>query len=377
MSTFDDYLATFESDPGYLNWAAFGPVSPSVRAEVFADADLLGSGRPSSLALVAERIGQARELAAELLGSDVEEVTLQPSASHGLMHALYGLKGTVIASTAEFPSVSVTLERAAQASSGALTPRWITPTDSFVTPDAVAEALDDEVTALTVSHVDFRTGYRTDLAALRELLGPDRLLIVDAVQSFGIVDADFSAADVVVGHGYKWLRAARGTGFASFSSHARERIAPVLSGLAGVEGGLPVDEVPAPAASASAYSVNGPDLLAVARLAIGLRDVRDAGVAAIEQAIAAHVDEILEIADRHAISVLTPRDPARRAGIVTLAPAEPAALAAALANAGIVTTTRGATVRVAAHAGTGAESLRMLDEAIGSLGSLESSDTGS
>lgn len=201
VGTFDDYLATFDNEPGYLNWAAFGPLSPSVREEIFADADLLGSGRPSSLALVAERVAQAQEIVAELLGGEAADVTLQPSSTQGLAHALYGLSGAVISSTAEFPSVSLTLERAAAASHGALRPRWITPADGRVTPGAVADALDDEVTALAVSHVDFRTGFRADLAALRDLLGPDRLLIVDAVQSFGVVDADFSAADVVVGHG--------------------------------------------------------------------------------------------------------------------------------------------------------------------------------
>ena len=61
MSTFQDYVDTFDNESGYLNWAAFGPLSPSVREEVFADADLLGSGRPSSLSLVAERIGQDLE----------------------------------------------------------------------------------------------------------------------------------------------------------------------------------------------------------------------------------------------------------------------------------------------------------------------------
>lgn len=368
MSTFDDFLATFESDPGYLNWASFGPLSPSVRAEVFADADLLGSGRPSSLALVVERIQEAKDLAGEMLGADPEEVTVQPSATYGLMHALYGLTGTVIASTAEFPSITVTLDRAAAISAGALTPRWITPDFSLVTPEVVAEALDDDVTALVVSHVDFRTGYRADLDAFRDVLGPDRLLIVDAVQSFGVVDADFSVADVVVGHGYKWLRAGRGTGFARFSSAARERIAPVLSGFAGTDIDIPVDEVPAPTSSAQAYVVNAPDQLAVARLAVGIRDVKEAGIAAIETALTARVDAIFEIADRHGIPVRTPRDPARRAGIVSLVPEEPARLAASLTNMGVVATNRGGHVRIAPHVGTGDDSLRMLDDAIGAIG---------
>ncbi|WP_431867103.1 aminotransferase class V-fold PLP-dependent enzyme [Microbacterium paraoxydans] len=369
MSTFDDYLGTFDAEPGYLNWAAFGPVSPSVRAEVFADADLLGNGRPSSLALVGERIGQAQEVVAELLGADAADVTLQPSSTHGLMQALYGVTGTVVASTAEFPSVSLTLERAAAASQHAVTPRWITPDDGRVTPDAVAAVLDDDVVALAVSHVDFRTGYRADLAALRDVLGPDRLLIVDAVQSVGVVDADYSVADVVVGHGYKWLRAGRGTGFAWFSPYARERIAPVLSGITGTAAsGLVVDELPAPAPDARAYTISMPDTLAAGRLAIGARDVRDAGVAAIEERVAAHVDAVIATADHHGIAVVSPRERTERAGIVALAPEEPARLAAALANAGLVVTARGGSIRIAPHAGTDAETLGLLDEALGTFG---------
>lgn len=367
VSTFDDYVGTFDNESGYLNWAAFGPLSPSVREEIFADADLLGSGRPSSLSLVAERIGQAQELVADLLGGESADVTLQPSSTQGLMHALYGMTGAVIASTAEFPSVSLTLERASAASQRALTPRWITPDDGRVTPDAVAEALDDEVTALAVSLVDFRTGFRADLAALRERIGPDRLLIVDAVQAFGVVDVDYSPADVVVGHGYKWLRAGRGSAFAWFSSRARERIAPVLSGITGTAT-LSVDELLVPTVSAQAFTVSPPDTLAAGRLAIGVRDVRDAGVAAIEGRIAEHVDTIIEIADRHGIAVTSPRERGSRAGIVVLSPEEPARLAAALANAGIVVTARGSSVRIAAHAGTDATTLQQLDDELGAFG---------
>ncbi|MFJ6532005.1 aminotransferase class V-fold PLP-dependent enzyme [Microbacterium sp. NPDC091662] len=369
MSTFQDYVDTFDSESGYLNWAAFGPLSPSVREEFFADADLLGSGRPSSLSLVGERIGQAQELVAELLDAEADDVTLQPSSTHGLMHALFGLSGAVIASTAEFPSVSLTLERASTASDRTVTPRWITPDDGRVTPDTVIDALDDEVVALAVSHVDFRTGFRVDLAALREAIGPDRLLIVDAVQSFGVIDADYSAADVVVGHGYKWLRAGRGSAFAWFSPRARERIVPVLSGITGTTAtGLFVDELPAPSPSASAFTVSQPDTLAAGRLAIGVRDVRDAGVAAIEERLAQNVDTVIEIADRHGIVVSSPRERTARAGIVALAPEEPARLAAALANAGLVVTARGDSVRIAPHAGTDAATFGLLDDALHAFG---------
>ncbi|MFP3344779.1 hypothetical protein R0J87_20080, partial [Halomonas sp. SIMBA_159] len=92
--------------------------------------------------------------------------------------------------------------------------------------------------------------------------------------------------------------------------------------------------------------------LAAGRLAIGVRDVRDAGVAAIEARLGEQVDAVLEIADRHGITVASPRDRDHRAGIVSLLPDAPAHLAAAMANAGIVVTARGASIRIAPHAGT-------------------------
>ncbi|REJ08182.1 aminotransferase class V-fold PLP-dependent enzyme [Microbacterium bovistercoris] len=370
MSAFDEYVASFDGEPGYLNWAAFGPISPVVRAESVWALDQLAQADPAAHAPVFARAARAAEIIADLLGAASDEVVLQESSTHGLAQALYGMSGTVIASTAEFPSVSLTAERAVQASHGALTPRWITPPGGLVTTDAVAEALSDDVTAVAVSHVDFRTGYRADLAALRELIGPDRLLIVDAVQSFGVVDVDWSVADVIAGHGYKWLRAGRGTGFARYSERARARIRPVLSGIAGTtSNGLFVDELPAPAASARAFTVSQPDHLAAVRLAAGAEETRDAGVPAIETRIAEHTDRIISLADEHGIPVASPRERGRRAGIVSLAPDDADGLSKALTDAGVAATARGGAVRVAAHAGTDAATIELFGEAIAAFAS--------
>ncbi|OZB79587.1 MAG: aminotransferase class V, partial [Microbacterium sp. 14-71-5] len=226
-------------------------------------------------------------------------------------------------------------------------------------------------TALVVSHVDFRSGYRADLAALREVLGEDRLLIVDAVQSFGVVDEDWAVADVVVGHGYKWLRAGRGTGFARFTDRARERIRPVLSGrIATAAAGLPTDALPDPALSAQAYAVSAPDPLAAGRLAAAAFEIRDVGVGAVAERLSRAVDAVLDIADRHGIAVASSRKPEERAGIVVLAPSDPERIGDALAAAGVQVTVRTGAVRVAPHAGTTAETLDLFDAALGDAGEL-------
>ncbi|MDQ0613499.1 selenocysteine lyase/cysteine desulfurase [Microbacterium sp. W4I4] len=369
MSALDEYLASFAGETGYLNWAAFGPLSPAVRGAVQDAVEVLSGFSMREHQSVNARVGRATAGLAELLGAERADVVLRPSSTDALQHALYGLSGTVIAAAGEFPSISLTLRRAADASHGALAPRWIEPDHGWVTTDAVAQALDDDVTAVAVSHVDYRTGYRADLPALRELIGPERLLIVDAVQSFGIVDEDWRAADVIAGHGYKWLRAGRGTAFARFSSLARERIRPVLSGITGIDSDGPfTGAVPSPAVSARAYTTSVPDHLAGVRLSAALDQLRAAGVPAVAQRVTANVDEILAVAERHGIRVATPTDPRRRAGIVSLVPDDPEGLGRALGDGGISATVRAGAVRVAAHAGTGAETLRMLDDALTAFG---------
>ncbi|GAA5028976.1 aminotransferase class V-fold PLP-dependent enzyme [Microbacterium fluvii] len=369
MSTIESYLASFDGEPGYLDWAAFGPLSPSVRAEVRADADLLGTGRRSSIDLVGENPGHAAALVAEMLDVPVDQVVLQPSTTDGLMQALFGLSGAVLVSDAEFPSLRVAAARAAQARPDLQVVRF-EPDDAVVSPEAVREALTDDVTAVAVSLVDFRTGYRADLAGLREVIG-DRLLIVDAVQGFGVVDADYAAADVVCAHGYKWLRAGRGTGFAWFGDRALERLTPVFSGLTGLGEADQPGELPPAARAARGFSVSRPDPLAAARLTTALRDVRDAGLDAIEAALRQRVDEVIAIADSHRIAVVTPRDPVRRAGIVALAPepADAGPIAAALANHGLVFTAREGVLRIAPHAGTDEATMRMLVDALATAAS--------
>lgn len=369
MTDLDPFLASFDGEPGYLDWAAFGPLSPAVRAESHADAELLGSGRRSSIELVDVHVKEARELIAGLLGADAAQVVLQPSTTYGLMQAIYGLAGGLVLARGEFPSLTVAASRAA-AALGSIDLQWIEPEAGFVTPDAIRDALTDDTRAVAVSLVDFRTGYRADLGAIRDVIG-DRLLIVDAIQGFGTIEADYTAADVVCGNGYKWLRAGRGTGFAWYGDRALERLAPVLSGYRGTEAGLPLDEVPPPAASADAFTVSGIDTLAAARLATALREVAGAGVAAIEAELAARTGDVMYFADRYDVPVVTPREPERRGGIVALAPAPSDAgpLAASLANHGLTVTVRSGLVRVAPHVGTGADTLRLFGDALAAFSS--------
>ncbi|WP_296192216.1 aminotransferase class V-fold PLP-dependent enzyme [uncultured Microbacterium sp.] len=367
VSSLEQYQASFAVESGYLNWASFGPLSPIVQEESRADLELLGSGRPSSLNLVVERAESAREHIAAVLGVDASGVTLQPSTTHGLMQAAFGVTGGIVLSRDEFPSLPVAVTRAAEALH-VVEPQWIEPDaleNGWVTPEAIERALTPATAAVAVSLVDYRSGHRADIAAIREVIG-DRLLIVDAIQGFGVVEADYATADVVCGNGYKWLRAGRGTGFAWFSERAIDRLTPVFSGVTGTDVTHPMTQVPAVVSEARAFTVSPYDPIAHARQAAAVHEVREVGVAAIEAAVTERVDRILELAASAGVATITPSDPARRAGIVALKPpaAEVAPLAASLANAGVTSTTRAGIVRVSAHAGTDEQTLSLFAEAL-------------
>lgn len=361
----DDYVARFHEEPGYLDFAAVGPIGDTVRGEAESFQALLAGGRFGSLAPLFEQDARVREAVSAVTGFRPDQVSFQPNTSQGLMHALFGLTGGVALASSEFPSLPFAAVRAQQAL-GVVAPLWLETDHGRVTPGNLRDQLDSSTVAVAVSLVDFRTGHLVDLEGIRQVIG-DRLLIVDAIQGFGVVDAPYELADVVAAGGQKWMRAGWGTGFLALSDRALEHLTPVWSGFtASTHEGLPLDEVPPPADGARAYAVSNGDPIAMARLAAALEELAGVGVAAVNARLAERVSEVVDIADEFALPVVSPRAEAERAGIVVLRP-EPeqlTVLAASLHNHGVSATVRQGTVRVSPHASTNADTLAVLRSAL-------------
>lgn len=252
------------------------------------------------------------------------------------------------------------MSRAADAL-GVLVPHTITPEHERVTPRVVRDQLASSVVAVVVSLVDYRTGYLVDLEGIRQVMG-DRLLIVDAIQGAGIVDAPWEVADVIVSGGQKWLRAGQGTGFLALSDRAREQLTPVWSGWIGNDSAELMRDVAEPATDASAFRVGYADSFAQARLTGAVDAVMAVGVPSIRSIIEERTARLIEIADEAGVEMVSPRENAERAGIVVLAAhhALVSALAAALHNHGVSATVRSGRVRLGAHVSTGDDTLDMV-----------------
>lgn len=365
----DDYLERFTDEPGYLDFARLAPIGRAARDEESAMSSLLGRARFGSLGVLTEQDPRVRAVIADAIGFHADQVVFQPNTSQGLLQAMFGLEGRVAVSVAEFPSLPFATVRAGEAR-GVLEPLWLEPDHGRVTPGTLRSQLTDDVTAVAVSLVDFRTGHVVDVEGIRQVIG-DRLLILDAIQGFGLVDAPWELADVIASGGQKWVRAGAGTGFLALSDRAIERIRPILSGFSGAEPDeLPLDGVTPAARGARAFQVSQPDPVAQARLAAALEQLAAVGLPAVASRVTSAVSQIIDLLDEAGLPVVSPRDERERAGIVVVEPEPEAltALGASLHNHGITATVRGGQVRLSPHATTDEETFAMLRAALVSYG---------
>ena len=366
------YLTQFCEDAGYLDHARVGPV-PTAAVEAGSQAYVslaaAGGGTVDAL-MVAE--DQALRRAAALLGMRRDQVAFSPSTSAGLFQVAFALPRRtpggrtprVVVSAGEFPANLYPWWRAQQAALIGVD----TLTPAPVTAEAVRPALAADTVAVVVSAVDYTTGYRADLTALREVAG-EALLVVDAIQGLGVVEQDWSAADVIVAGGQKWLRSGWGTGVIACSDRAIERLEPLLAGWTGVVNPTVYDHLPhALAPGAARLSETNTSPVAQAALAAGLAVLDGVGLAWVASRTAQRVEEMLEVLDAAGASVASPRRRERRAGIVSFSvPGRSGQdVHAALAHHGVTCTRHGDRVRLAIHATTTAEALERVSAALGS-----------
>ena len=364
MTSIPEHAAGFTDEAGYLDFATRGPVGTAVADEVRGLVDLQARSRFGAGAALDEQAGRVRRAVAAVVGVRADQVAFQSSAAEGLLLVLSGLTGGLLLPTTSSTAVVLAVHGAAATASGP-TPSVVRPAGDVVTVADLAAAVTDETAAVVVSLVDPRSGALLDLAAVREAVG-DRLLVVDADDAFGVVDAPWALADVVVAGGQAGVRAGAGTGFATFSDRALARLRPALRGVAGSAATAVAPAlVPAPAADADAHRLGPADPIAQARLATALEGLAEVGQAAVAAAVADRAARVVDLADAAAMPVLTPRVAAERAGTIVLAPepAELTALAAALHNHGITATVREGTVRLSVHVTTGEATFGLLRDA--------------
>ena len=351
------YLEEFPPTDGYLNFASIGP--PSLAAERALTETFSGVVRPGGVIAdpLFERLEHARERAATLVGVSTDHLGLVHSTSEGLFSVAFGLGegGNVVVPAGEFPANLYPWIRAA--GRGGPEVRMVEVPDGRTTAEALAPHVDDQTVAIALSLVCFLSGFRVDLAEMRELAG-ERLLIVDAIQGVGAIETALEPADVMVAGGQKWLRAGNGVAFLAMSDRALDRLDSSLVGWTGVDDFM-ASEQPAPhrpLATAGRFQLGSAPIVMAAPFGAALDVLLKGGPGAVEAVVLERskaLEEVLRSADAE---VLSPwRSDSERSGIVSfkLPGIPPQAIFEAFAAGGVVVSIRNRDwIRLSPHATT-------------------------
>ena len=224
----------------YLNTGTVGVMAePVLEAHLDNLADHERGGHATQARAVAG-YERARRAVAQLVGVAPEEIALNRNATDGVNFVSAGFPlragDEVLTSTEEHPAVVLPWLVACQRAGAQL--RFVpfsVEHDEFALQ--LRAALSSRTRAVIFSHVSCETGARAPVHLIREIVGPDIAVMIDAAQSVGQFAVDFPAlgADYVIGNGHKWLAGPKGTGFAWFAPGAPLLAPPPFVGDGAVE----------------------------------------------------------------------------------------------------------------------------------------------
>ena len=359
----------------YFGSAGVGPLPRQAIRAMGQTADRL-RGRPVQDAWDEDRAGHARRLAARLIGAVPENIVLTSSTSEGLNLLAAGLPwragDNIVTSDLEYPANIVPWLY--QAEHHTLEVRIVPSVDGAAPPSSLRHAIDRHTRVLAVSHVEFGTGFRHHLPELADAVHDvGGLLCVDAIQSVGVLPIDVEAMgiDLLATGGYKWLCGPLGTGFAYVHPDLAPALRPPSIAFASLDeeasaamsrfiiGGEPCvyQPPPLPAGWRRFERSGGASPVLLAGFNASMQLLLEFGVDRIAARIAELTAYALEQCSALGIRVVTPIDPERRAGILTLGVAADVRdlearqeLEQALVRARIVAFARAGGLRLAIHA---------------------------
>jgi cysteine desulfurase/selenocysteine lyase len=356
----------------FLDHAAVAPLpQPAINALAEYSASL-GENGVAAVKDWMERINQIRQRSARLINAPgSEDVYFIPNTTHGLGVIAEGFPWSpgdnLILAAEEYPAnqypwMNLTYR--------GVEVRKIQSREGRLSIDDYRAAVDRRTRLLTVSTVEFASGFRNDLALLGELCREHGLFFcVDAIQSLGIfpLDVQKTPIDALAADGHKWLLGPEGAGIGYIRREWVERLHPIGVGANSVLHPFPyttIDFRLKPHAGrweGGAYNVPG-----IAAFGASLGLLQEAGIAAIERRVLELTDYLCDKAIARGWRVYSSRLEGEKSGIVSLIHPSLSSLEVMkrCRQLGIIVNSRADRVRVSPHAyNTEDEIDRFLDAA--------------
>lgn len=343
----------------YLNNASTGPLTVrAARAVRELMQERLEPWRLSDARLF-QLLARTRAALARLIGASPREIALLTNTTYGINIAARTLPfragDVVLIHDREFPA-NVYPWLALQ--SRGVEVRRIPCAGALPDEEALLVALDDPgVRAVSVSWVSFATGFKSDLARIgRACRERGIYFVVDAIQGLGadVLDAPACSIDVLACGGQKWLLSPWGSGFAYVRDELVRQLEPSPVGWMSVKGSDDftrlLDYDLTWRDDARRFEVLTLPFQDVAGLAASVELLHELDPGRVAHHVAGLATEFVRWAERRDdVTLVTPADPSRRAGIVAIAPRDPAAVSKRLTANRVSHSLREGSIRLSPH----------------------------
>jgi cysteine desulfurase/selenocysteine lyase len=238
--------------------------------------------------------------------------------------------------------------------------------------DDIAAAITPRTRLLSISFVQFLSGFRSDLTAIGALCKKNGVIFcVDAIQGLGNtpIDVKESQIDFLSSSGHKWMLSMMGLGFIYLTEEMQSRITQQFVGWTSNKHffseffryRIDLDD------SARRYENGGQNHLGIAAIGESAALLQEAGIPAIHAHLLDLTDIVFTFADERGIDILTPRARKQRSGIVTLNVPDAERVFDALNRRNIIISLRDGKLRISPHFYNTADDIRTVCHAIGEL----------
>lgn len=354
----------------WLNHAATSPLSTRVNDALARYLAGRTMGPIDMFVPLLQTVLQTKTNLGTLINSSVDRIGFVMNTSDGLNILAEGLTwksgDRILLNDSEFPSNVVPFLNLRRLG---VEIDFIKTDNGAVIPTDVERMLTPRTRILSLSFVQFLSGYKPDLYAIGDICKQRGIIFsVDAIQGLGAAPLDVKAMniDFLSCGGTKWLMGCLGLGFIFLTKELQDQLQQPFMGWTSNKDFFSdffhyrID----PDSSARRFENGTQNYLGITALHASTSTLLDVGIENIRAHLFTLTDRLVEIGDAIGLTLITPRDRSHRAGIVTFTANDSERIFRELSQQKVIVSLREDMLRVAPHFYSSLEDIEKFHDAL-------------
>ena len=350
-----DYKRDFPGLEGrvYLNTGAEGILLHSFCQAVGRYFQVKSQGAEGRPALYATE-KECKQKIARMLGVGAEGIAFVSNASEGINRLCNSIawkpgKDEVVIDDLEFPSNVLPwlkLSKSGVKVHIVRNRKWDLSADDF------KQYINHNTRLVSISHVSYMNGLRFDITELGKLVhSVGGVFCVDATQALGRIPVPMEGIDYFVSSTYKWLLGPHGCGVVYCNPRLLDGLEPSEVGWWSVADIFLPDRFDTYSLkpNAARMELGMPNFVAIYALSDALDYLLGIGITAIESQLQPVCDHLVEELERLGVDLITPKQPEKRAGIISFLDEDGEGIAEQLARRDVHVWGGDGRVRISVH----------------------------